>query len=52
VSWPGQSGHPGSPHYADQIDRHLSGEYFEVPFDWEEVMAQATNETKLLPLRM
>lgn len=49
VSWPGQSGHPGSPHYQDQVDRHLTGEYFDVPFDWSDVLAQATAETKLLP---
>ncbi len=49
VSWPGQSGHPGSPHYRDQVERHLAGAYFDVPFVWDDVVAQATAETKLLP---
>ena len=51
VSWPGQSGHPGSPHYDDQIERHLSGAYYRVPFRWEDVIAQATTQTDLLPER-
>ena len=51
VSWPGQSGHPGSPHYRDQVDRHLAGEYFDVPFVWKDVVAQATSATRLEPAR-
>lgn len=49
VSWPGQSGHPGSAHYRDQVERHLAGDYYEVPIVWDEVVARATTETRLLP---
>ncbi len=49
VSWPGQSGHPGSPHYCDQVERHLAGEYYDMPFVWKDVVARATTETRLLP---
>lgn len=50
VSWPGQSGHPGSPHYCDQVERHLSGRYFELPFRWADVRANAKSTTRLSPL--
>jgi penicillin amidase len=49
VSWPGQSGHPGSPHYRDQSDLHLAGAYYVMPFAWDDVVTQATNETRLVP---
>ncbi|HET9658766.1 MAG TPA: penicillin acylase family protein [Thermomicrobiales bacterium] len=49
VSWPGQSGQPGSPHYADQVERHLAGDYFSLPFQWHEVEARATSTTRLDP---
>jgi len=32
VNFGGQSGHPGSPHYQDQLDEWLAGKYFEVRF--------------------
>ncbi len=50
VSWPGQSGQPGSPHYGDQIERHLAGAYFRLPFRWSEVEAGAESRTRLTPL--
>jgi penicillin amidase len=50
VSWPGQSGHAGSSHYADQIERHLAGEYFDLPFRWEDVETHAVSRTRLIPL--
>lgn len=49
VSWPGQSGHAGSPHYADQVDRHIAGEYYGFPFAWEDVVHEAISETILRP---
>jgi penicillin amidase len=49
ISWPGQSGHPGSPHYADQVERQVVGEYAAFPIVWEDVVAQATSETRLHP---
>jgi penicillin amidase len=38
---PGQSGHPMSPHYADNIQRWLRGEYHPMLFDREAVLAEA-----------
>jgi penicillin amidase len=32
VCWPGQSGQPGSPHFADQIDFYLNDRIYDVPF--------------------
>ena len=29
ITWPGQSGHPGSAHYADQVAPYLADEYFD-----------------------
>jgi penicillin amidase len=49
VSWPGQSGQPGSPHYADQAERHLAGQYFALPFRWDDVEALAESRTRLAP---
>jgi penicillin amidase len=34
ICWPGQSGQPGSPHYADQVDAHLSGDYATAQLEW------------------
>jgi penicillin amidase len=32
VNFGGQSGHPGAPHYQDQIDEWLAGNYFPIRF--------------------
>lgn len=48
ISWPGQSGHPGSPHYADQIDPYLANQYANVPFTWPDVETAAESRTRLL----
>ncbi len=34
ITWPGQSGHPGSPHYADQTGDHRTGHFVELVTDW------------------
>jgi penicillin G amidase len=49
ISWPGQSGQPGSAHYADQVDAYMRGEYEEMPFDWRDVEASASAGTRLRP---
>jgi penicillin amidase len=36
-----QSGHPGSPHYSDQLDGWLNREYFFIPFQGEPVTLHA-----------
>ena len=46
-----QSGHPGSPHYADQFETWLDGGYHEVPLNREEAMKVASTETLLEPER-
>ena len=38
---PGQSGHPMSPHYADNIQGWLNGEYHPMLFDREAVLKEA-----------
>lgn len=47
VTWPGHSGHPGSPHYGDQVAMHRDGEYTRIPFLWEEVLADTRSTTVL-----
>lgn len=49
ITWPGQSGHPGSPHYADQAADHLAGRFVDLVTDWETIEATATLRTTLLP---
>ncbi|HKG24672.1 MAG TPA: penicillin acylase family protein, partial [Thermomicrobiales bacterium] len=49
ICWPGQSGHPGSPHYADQIDPYLADQHAKVPFNWSDVEGAAESRTRLLP---
>ncbi len=45
-----QSGHPGSPHYADQFSAWNSGEYHVLPLDRAEVTALAVQRLRLCPL--
>ena len=45
VTWPGHSGHPGSPHYGDQVEHHRTGQYVEIPFLWDDVLAGAQSTT-------
>ncbi len=50
VCWPGQSGNPGSPHYRDQVDAHLTGQFGTISLDWEEISANAEHRIRLFPL--
>lgn len=49
ICWPGQSGQPGSPHYADQVEPHLNGAYADVPLDRPAIEAQAEHRIRLVP---
>jgi penicillin amidase len=45
----GASGHPGSPHYADQAVRWSNVEYIPQLWDWEAIAQQAESRQELLP---
>jgi penicillin amidase len=45
----GQSGLPGSPHYADMVDPWVRGAYLPLPFSPAAVEAAKTGETRLEP---
>jgi penicillin amidase len=45
----GQSGQPGSPHFADHLERWLTGEDFTLPWGAEAVEKAATGETRIEP---
>jgi penicillin amidase len=49
VTTSGQSGHPMSPHYADQITMWLEGVYHAMPWSREAVRTVARNRIELLP---
>lgn len=49
VTWPGQSGHPGSPHYADQAADHIAGRFIELVSDWPTIESTTTLRTTLTP---
>jgi penicillin amidase len=44
---PGQSGHPGSPHYGNFIERWVKGEYFKMVWMDEERMAVVRHTLRL-----
>jgi penicillin G amidase len=46
---PGQSGHPRSPHYADQIQAWFKGDYHPMLFDREAVLKEARSSLVLAP---
>ena len=46
---PGQSGHPASPHYDDNIEGWFKGEYHPMFFDREKVITNAVNTLTLEP---
>ena len=45
----GSSGHPGSPHYADQMERWANVELYPMLYDWGAIRAQAETAQRLLP---
>ena len=45
----GQSGHPGSPHYGDQLTEWLAGRHHYLPLDSERARAQAAQSLTLKP---
>ena len=45
----GQSGHPGSPHYGDQLPEWLAGRHHYLPLDSERARAQASQTLTLKP---
>ena len=45
----GQSGHPGSPHYGDQLTEWLAGRHHYLPLDGERARAQAAQTLTLKP---
>ncbi|MBM3957345.1 MAG: penicillin acylase family protein, partial [Gemmatimonadetes bacterium] len=47
----GASGHPGSPHYADQAGMWANVEYVPQLWDWDEIAAKAESRQELLPGR-
>jgi penicillin amidase len=46
-----QSGHPGSPHYSDQLHGWLRGEYHSLPLDREAAAQAAVTRLTLEPIR-
>ncbi|HTP01215.1 MAG TPA: penicillin acylase family protein, partial [Anaerolineales bacterium] len=46
---PGQSGHPASPHYDDNIAGHFNGEYHPMLFDRERVLSETASRLVLGP---
>lgn len=46
---PGQSGHPASPHYDDQIETWFAGEYHPLLYARTEIEAQTEARLRLLP---
>ena len=45
----GQSGHPGSPHYGDQLTEWLAGRYHFLPLDRAAAATQAVTTMRLMP---
>ncbi|MEZ4501129.1 MAG: penicillin acylase family protein [Dehalococcoidia bacterium] len=46
---PGNSGQPGSPHYADNIERWRNVEYHPLFIEWTDIEANAEGELRLTP---
>ena len=46
---PGNSGQPGSPHYADQVERWLNVEYHPLYTQWKDIEASAEQTLDLRP---
>ncbi len=50
IVYPGQSGHPLSPHHSDLADRWAAGDYLTLPMSSEAVVAATTHLLRLVPL--
>jgi penicillin amidase len=46
---PGNSGQPGSPHYADNLERWVNVEYHPLFVDWDDIAANAEATLQLTP---
>jgi penicillin amidase len=46
---PGQSGHPGSPHYSDVIEPWLKVKYYPMLWDWTEIKENQEGTLRLVP---
>lgn len=46
---PGQSGHPGSPHYSDGIEPWLKVKYYPMLWDWTEIKENQEGTLRLVP---
>ena len=46
---PGNSGQPGSPHYADHVDEWMNVEYHPMFVEWSDIEANAEAELELTP---
>jgi penicillin amidase len=49
VCWPGQSGHAGSAHYADQVATYLADGLFDLPLTDDALAAAQTGVVRLTP---
>jgi penicillin amidase len=45
----GSSGHPGSPHFADQAERWSNVEYIPMLYSWERIKSEGTKVQTLAP---
>ena len=45
----GASGHPGSPHYADQADAWAAMQLYPMLYDWSQINAEAETQQRLEP---
>ena len=45
----GASGHPGSPHYADQAEMWANVEYIPQLWDWQQISAEAESQQRIEP---
>ena len=47
----GASGHPGSPHYADQAGMWADVQFIPQLWDWDQIGREAESEQRLTPLK-
>jgi penicillin amidase len=46
----GASGHPGSPHYADQTATWAAVQLYPMLYDWDQIRAEAETQQRLEPM--